>query len=272
MIGTPPGEHLLGGGDQNRAAVHHKEIRAFPHTAVFIAASVQHRFHLPVQGIFAAVQKDGAAAVQSAVGYNRIKAVFLFIPPDLGVPEIHSASALRQIRRGQYRIILIFFIVSSIAEGNTLHLAALNKAVLSLLFPDTGIHKDLTSVRQLSRASGKASRVVILFIRCDRSRQPLPANQVFCLHMSPVHGAPAGIIWIVLIKKVIFPFINRKPIGVIHPAYSRHHMKQRPVSFRDPVSVNFLIIPCLLQFRIHEHLPSKYFFNFILRGSRKDVN
>ena len=42
VIGTAAGKHFLRGCDQNRIAIHHKEIRTLPHPAVFIPAPVQH--------------------------------------------------------------------------------------------------------------------------------------------------------------------------------------------------------------------------------------
>jgi hypothetical protein len=43
-------------------------------------------------------------------------------------------------------------------------------------------------------------------------------------------------------------------------------MKKRPVTVWNPVSVNFLIISSLFQFRIHESLPSKTNILFHLKG------
>ena len=257
VVGASAGEHLLRGCDQDRVIVHHKEIRTLPHPAVFVPAAVQNRKHLPVHGVCAAVEKDGAAPVHGAVGDDRIIAVILLIPPDLGIAEIHCAPAFRQIRRSQDRVVFIFFIVDAVAESHTLHLAALNISVLALALLHTGIHQKLTAVRHLHCASGEASRIVVFLVRGDRSRQPLPAHQILCLHMSPVHGPPDRVVGIVLIKEMIFTLIDRKTVGVIHPADTRHHMKKRPIPLQDPVSVNLLILPRLLQFRIHKLLPSR---------------
>ena len=231
VIGSAAGKHLLRRSDQDcMVLVHHEEIRALPHTAVFIAAPVQNRLHLPVQSILAAVEKDRAAAIHRAVCHNGVKAVFPVIIPYFGIAEIHRAPPLRQVRRSEHRVIFIFYIIHSVAEGHALHLTALDIAVLPLPFLDTGIHQSLTPVRHLYGTARKTPGIIILFIRCDRRRKPLPAHQVPGLDMSPVHRTPLCIVGIILIKKMVFALIYGKTVGVIHPADTRNNMKKRPVT------------------------------------------
>ena len=93
-----------------------------------------------MQGVLTAVQKDCSAAVLRPVGDDGIIAVFLLIPPDLGITEILRTPAIRQVRRSEDRIVFILFIVYPVTEGHALHLAALNITVLTLPFLHSGIH------------------------------------------------------------------------------------------------------------------------------------
>jgi hypothetical protein len=47
--------------------------------------------------------------------------------------------------------------------------------------------------------------------------QVFPLYQVSTHGMPPVHGAPDGAIGIILIEKMIFPFVVNHAVGIIHP-------------------------------------------------------
>jgi hypothetical protein len=62
-----------------------------------------------------------------------------------------------------------------------------------------------------------------------------------------VHGAPTGVVGIILIEQMVLSLINGKTVGVIHPSDPGYNMKKRPFRFGNPVSVNLFIISGLLQ-------------------------
>ena len=88
------GQHLHGPQHQDLLAIQREEVRALPHFAVLIVAAFQHRDKVPVETVLALEQCRCAAAVLGkADGDSRVGAVGL--TPDLGVPEVKLAEALR---------------------------------------------------------------------------------------------------------------------------------------------------------------------------------
>jgi len=246
--GAPAGEHFLRGGDQDCRAVHCKEIRALPHPAVLVPAAVKDGEPLPGEGVRAAEEEDRSAPVRGAVGYDGKVHLFFIIPPDLGIAEIQDAPVLGHICIRQHGVMSVFHIIPAVSEGHTLHLAVFDKAVRPLPLLNACVHQKLTAVFHLNRAAGKTSSVVEALIRGQRRRQPLPLDKIRGLHMPPVHGAPGRAVGIILVKQMILPLIHGETVGIVHPSDPGHNMKKRPFPIRNPVSINLLVFPSLLQF------------------------
>ena len=98
---------------------------------------------------------------------------------------------------------------------------------------DAGIHQQLPSVGHLYRAAGEASRRVVAAVRSQGGGQPLPADQASALHVSPVHGAPLVGVGVVLIKKMVFPLVEREAVGVVHPADGGRQVEGGPLPGED---------------------------------------
>ena len=175
-----------------------------------------------MQGVLAAVEQDGAAVIVTAVGNDRIEHAVLL--PDLRVPEIHHAAALRQVAAVDHRL-QDLLVVHTVADGDALGLQVLHCAVRPAGGVDAGVHEQLPPVLQLQGAAGEAAVLVHLRIRRQRRRQPLPADEVLCLDVAPVHGAPVVGIGVVLEKKVVLSLVDGKAVGIVDPADGAGDMK-----------------------------------------------
>ena len=221
------GQHLHGAEHQDLLAVQREEVRALPHFAVLIVAAFQHRDKVPVEAVLALEQCCCAAAVLGqADGDGGVGAVGF--TPDLGVPEVELAEAFRQVFLGQHRVAGRLFVVETVTDGNALGLD-IPHLPIGLLFCDhAGVHQQLPAVVHLGgRAGETAGAIVCRGIRCERTGQILPVQQVCADGMTPVHGRPPHIVGVILIELVILPFIIREAVGVVQPAHIRSHVVSR---------------------------------------------
>ena len=221
------GQHLHGPQHQDLLAVQREEVRALPHFAVLIVAAFQHRDKVPVEAVLALEQCRCAAAVLGqADGDGRVGAVGL--TPDLGVPEIEPAEAFRQVFLGQHRVAGRLFVVQSVTDGNALGLDVPHLPIGLLFCHHTGVHQQLLAVIHLGGRAGEAAGAIVCRgIRCERTGQILPVQQVGADGVTPVHGRPPHIVGVILIELVILPFIIREAVGVVEPAHIRSHVVGR---------------------------------------------
>ena len=221
------GQHLHGAEHQDLLAVQREEVRALPHFAVLIVAAFQHRDKVPVEAVLALEQCCCAAAVLGpADGDGGVGAVGL--TPDLGVPEVELAEAFRQVFLGQHRVAGRLFVVETVTNGNALGLDVPHLPIGLLFCHHAGVHQQLLAVIHLGSRTGEAAGAVVCRgIRCKRTGQILPVQQVGADRVTPVHGRPPHIVGVILIELVILPFIIREAVGVVEPAHIRSHVVSR---------------------------------------------
>ena len=221
------GQHLHGPQHQDLLAVQREEVRALPHFAVLIVAAFQHRDKVPVEAVLALEQCRCAAAVLGqADGDGRVGAVGL--PPDLGVPEVELAEALRQVFLGQHRVAGRLFVVETVTDGNALGLDIPHLPIGLLFCNHAGVHQQLLAVIHLGGRAGEAAGAVVhRGIRGKCTGQILPVQQVGADRVTPVHGRPPHIVGVILIELVILPFVIREAVGVVEPAHIRSHVVSR---------------------------------------------
>ena len=221
------GQHLHGAEHQDLLAIQREEVRALPHFAVLIVAAFQHRDKVPVEAVLALEQCRCAAAVLGqADGDNRVGAIGL--TPDLGVPEIKLTEAFRQVFLGQHRVAGRLFVVETVTNGNALGLDIPHLPIGLLFCHHAGVHQQLLAViHHGGRAGEAAGAVVCRGIRCKRTGQILPVQQVGADGVTPVHGRPPHIVGVILIELVILPFIIRETVGVVQPAHIGGHVVSR---------------------------------------------
>ena len=208
--------HLLGTGQQDILAIQLEKVRAFPHLAVLVMAGSQLVDILPVNGVLALEIQDAAAGVRGAVAHHHV--VHPVLPPDFGVTEIMDTAAFRDVLGTDDRICFVFLVVYTVADGDALGLEALHLAVLPAHIANTGIHQQMPSVRHFHGAAGEAAVLVVFHIRGQSSGKTLPLNKVLSLYMTPVHGAPFGIVGVILMEQMVFPFVGGKAVGIVDPA------------------------------------------------------
>ena len=197
-----------------------EEIRAFPHGAVAVAAGIESTGSLPAQTVLTLVEQHVAAAVLSTVHRDGI--IGSVFQPDFGVPEVPGAGAFGETVPGDNRVTLIFFIVHAVTDGHALGL----KLPLRAYF-HAGVQQQMPPVGHLHRAAGEAAVLVILSIRGQGGRQELPADKIGGFCVAPVHGAPLGVVGIVLKKQVVFALVGGKAVGVVDPAHAAGEVENR---------------------------------------------
>ena len=237
--------HFHGAYRQKMLSVQFKEIRTLPHPSQFPGAGIQDIGKMPVKSVLAFKKKDRAVSVLCGVSRHRVEFSIL-AAPDLRIAEIHRASALGKILSRQHRIPLIFFIIGSVAGSDTLCLIMLFFTVFVRHFSNACIHDEMASVVRFQGAAGETARIVIIFIRRHNRRTVFPCNQIPAHGMSPVHGPPFVGIRIVLIKQMIFTFVEGKSIGIIDPSAASCHMVTGPLLRTYLLSLFSFIVSCLL--------------------------
>ena len=221
------GQHLHGADHQDLLAVQREEVRALPHFAVLIVAAFQHRDKVPVETVLALEQCCCAAAVLGeADGDGGVGAVGL--TPDLGVPEVEPAEALRQVFLGQHRVAGRLFVVETVTDGDALGLDVPHLPIGLLFCHHTGVHQQLLAVVHLGGRTGEAAGAIVYRgIRGKRTGQILPVQQVGADGVTPVHGCPPHIVGIILIELMILPLIVGEAVGIIEPAHIGGHVVGR---------------------------------------------
>src|SRR5699024_12372615 len=89
----------------------------------------------------------------------------VFFLPHLRIPEVMDTAAFRNICFVQHRIHLILLVIHSVTHGKALGLHITVFSVCLTLPKYSGIHQQLSAVRERYRAPGKASVSVISLIR-----------------------------------------------------------------------------------------------------------
>ena len=219
------GPHLLRAGEEHRLPVEREEIRALPHPAILVMAGRDHADVAPMEGVLALKEQDRPAPVGAAVADHGVEPVAL--PPDLGIAEIVGAAALGQHGAVDDRVAVQLFVIDAVADGGALGLEALHLAVAAADIAHAGIEQQVPPVGQLHCAAGEAAVLIVVGIRRQRRGQTLPVDEVLRLDVTPVHGAPAGVIGVILEKQMVLPFIGRKAVGVVDPADAAGHVELR---------------------------------------------
>src|SRR5690606_12691826 len=78
----------------------------------------------------------------------------------------------------------------------------------------------------------------------------LPMYKVLAHSMAPMHRSPDNVFWIILIKKMVYPFIINQPIGIVHPFLLRGKVPLRSIG---------LVVKFLSAFFIQFNLPDTCF-------------
>ena len=220
----PAGLHVHGTYEQNLPVSQRKEIRTFPHPAQLPVALVQHAHQLPGSGIVAAVEQDLAGAVPPVAGQHRPEAAVRLLP-QLRVPEIRIGGALRQVGGSEDGVAFVLFVIDAVPPGDALSLQLRLGSVGTGDPLHAGVHQQVPSIRQRSPAAGKAAHGIIGHVRRQGGGKVLPAHQVGAFGMAPVDAAPVDIVGIALVKQVVFILIERKAVGVVHPAHRTGKME-----------------------------------------------
>ena len=236
--------HVLWACQKHIFAVQFKEIRTFPHLSIAVFILCQSTYKFPFKAIFTSVKKNLSASISRTTSYNTIK-VSIFFFPDFWVTEIYFACAFRQIFKGQDWIFVILHIILSISHSHRLCLNVPCGSVLQYFPVHSCIHKQLSAVLQLYGTSGKAAHFIVILVWCQCCREIVPMQQILTYHMPPVHAVPMCVIWIVLIKQMVFSLIAGKSIGIIHPSNIRSYMKSRSVFRFNLLSLCKFIFSCL---------------------------
>ena len=236
---VPVGLHLLRADQQQLFAVQREKVGTFPHSAVLVVAGIQLGDKGPVQGVGAFKQQDAALPGLVAVACRAV--VFVVLPPDFRVSEIHRAVARRQGRGVQHRVLGDLAEIHAVADCDTLGLQFRMAGGGRL---HAGVHQQQLSVRGLHRCAGKASARVGGGIGGEGGGLPGPMQQVGGDSVAPVHGSPRIAVRVILIKQMVFIPIDRKPVGVIYPADRSGDVKGRSLLRRN--SVFFFIAVCLI--------------------------
>ena len=230
--------HKLRRYDQNLTAVKCKEIRALPHFSITVFTLVDHFLVVPVDRILGSKECQLTASVFCLASDQREKLTIFF--PDLRIAEIDRRASFRQTVCGDHWVFRHFFIRFAVTDRNTLCLAYHMGSVFEVFFQYAGIHQDMFSF-MFYGCSGKASLSVVFHIRCHRARKFFPFDKIFCLAVSPVHRAPFVLIWIILIKQMVFIPKSGKSVRIVTPSGCRRYMKRRTL-----VLIPFLFFLCFI--------------------------
>ena len=109
----------------------------------------------------------------------------------------------------------------------------------------------MTAVRQFDCAAGEAAVPVIFAVGRERRGQPLPVDEIAGLDVSPVHGAPFGVVGVVLEKQMIFALVGGKAVGVVDPADAAGHMESRLIGLGIRQILFFKVAGLLQHFADH---------------------
>ena len=204
-------------GHQHLLAVQLEEVGAFPHDAVLAAAGVQNGDVFPVEAVGAAEQQ-GCAAFRFALPDDDGGITAVCLLPDLGVAEIEAAEAVGQVMLVQYRGREGLFVIEAVPHRDALGLHLARLAVRLRLFAHAGVEQQLPAVGQLGRRPREAAVLVGGAVGGEGGGQVLPVQQVAADGVAPVHGAPHRLIGVILVEQVVFAFVIREAVGVVHPA------------------------------------------------------
>ena len=230
--------HKLRRYDQNLTTVKCKEIRALPHFSITVFTLVDHFLVVPVDRILGGKECQLTASVFCLASDQCEKLTIFF--PDLRIAEIDRRTSFRQTVCGNHRVFRHFFIRFAVTDRNTLCLAYHMGSVFEVFFQHAGIHQDMFSF-MFYGCSGKASLSVVFHIRCHRAGKFFPFDKIFCLAVSPVHRAPFVLIWIILIKQMVFIPKSGKSVGIVTPSGCRCYMKRRTF-----ILISLLLFLCLI--------------------------
>ena len=251
-------QHILRTGEQHPFPVQREKVRALPHPAEAAVIFRQFRLVGPVEAVPAFKQQDLSAAVcRPAADQRKVAAIRRM--DDLGIAEVVATGPLRQLRRIDHRIALIFIKVHAVSDSNILGLDLDGTAVLAVLQQHTGIHQKQPSVRQFHSASGKAPIVVIDLVRRKCCRQKFPVQHVAAHGVSPMHAVPMRRIGIILVEHVVFSAVITKSVRVVHPSGTRSKMKERAFIFVDLSFQDLLRFSCLPQRLANDHGYPRFF-------------
>ena len=231
--------HFHNAVEQNGFAVQVEKVGTFPHISVAVAAGIQSACQLPVQAVPAFVEQDIGTAVPAPVHRDTVDRSVLH--PDFGIPEVPGVVPLGDQLGGDHRVVFVFFVVHTVSQSNALGLEFSLRGDFH-----TGVKQQVPSIGQLHPAAGEAAVPVILGIRGQRRRQVLPADKVLGLSVTPVHGAPLGIVGVILKKQMVLPLVGGKAVGIVHPAHTGGQVERRQLGHHLSAAPG-LIVPGFLQ-------------------------
>ena len=221
-------------GDAHGGAQKHKflpqpdQIGALQHGAELRRGVLVHI--VPVQSVPAAVKESLALFLAEGAAQNHVILSILF--PHLGVSGVLGVT---DGFVGQYRDDLLLgpHVVKGPAvvgdyHGLTGHKCVVGGNVDILLVLLEVVHGGVVQI-QLSvpfQSTARKNAVLIVALGGVESYpQVLPMDQVAAYRVAPVHGAPAGGIGEVLIKKVVLTSIINKAVGIVDPVSRRFQMQ-----------------------------------------------
>ena len=189
---------------------------------------------MPVQSVFALVNKDRTRAVRGPVCHQRFILSVLFPYP--GITEIRRTAAFRQVPGRKNRVLFIFCVIDTVSGSQALYLP-----VSAVLFPESGIHQQMTSVRQRECRSGETAVPVVFLRGRQRTGQVRPVHKVFCNGVAPADLPGLSVKQIRLIEQMRTTAKERKPVRIVDPAGQPGQVKCRPFCG--------IILPYLLFFK-----------------------
>ena len=170
----------------------------------------------------------------------------------LGIAKVHRRRALGQISRADHGVFRpLAQGEATVAFGDAL---LLRRAFAIRRAGNAGVHQ-IELALLLERRAGKAAQRVERRVRRQHVAVPLPAQKVVRSPVPPVHGAPYGIIGMVLAIQVILPLIMDKSVGIVDPAHRRAGVVQGSELFVRPGGVLRHIFVGVLQCHGKKHLP-----------------
>ena len=222
--------HKLGGNNHDRAAFQLKQVRAFPHAAqtAIVLRKDLHKFptRVRVERRSITVEQQPSVAIFPPSAQQHIQDSIS--GKQEGVPEISAGISLRLLFTGQHRGRRLG-IVPSIAHS---HALLLDLSVV--LRHNAGVKQQLFAL-PFHCSTGKTAFFIKGRIRSQRAGLVVPVKEIGGHGMSPMHGAPAVGIGVILIEQMVLSLVAGPAVGVIAPAHRGYRMKYRALFQRSAV-------------------------------------
>lgn len=146
----------------------------------------------------------------------------------------HFGIAVAVCNVGQYGILSVFFeclsAIEGIRETDRKRFArgkAVRAACGSIVKQERRLFFGAETADVLRIVYAAARKHGAVFVGIKRLAEFFPMDQIFRARVPPVHIAPAHVVRIMLVKKMIFAASIDQPVRIVHPAAHRRIMQLR---------------------------------------------